>query len=303
MNCFESCSLCPRKCRVDRADKKGFCGAADRLKVSRVSRHMWEEPCISGTEGSGTVFFSGCQMKCAFCQNRELSVDCIGEEITPEHLSEIFLEIQASGVHNINLVTPTHFTPLVCEAIAKVKTQLAIPVVWNSSGYELPETLEMTNGLVDVYMPDFKYISTELAERFSGCRDYAEYAAASLKYMYDVLGPYKKDENGMLRTGVLVRHLCLPGCRQDSIAVLEKIAETVPVKDILLGLMAQYTPSFYRGDDKNMKRKVTTFEYESVRDEALRLGFDGYMQSPTAACEGFTPHFTDTLTIDLKKEK
>ncbi len=296
---FSDCRLCPRGCSADRTNSTGYCGAADKLIVSRISRHMWEEPCISGTRGSGTVFFSGCQMKCVFCQNRELSVDCIGETLSVQRLSSLFLDLQASGVHNINLVTPTHFTPLICEALSLVKAQLTIPVLWNSSGYELPATLEMTRGLVDIYMPDFKYISPELASLCSGCPDYAEHAAASIAFMYEMLGRYQLDENGLMCRGLLVRHLCLPGQRHDSMAVLDRLASVVPPNDILLGLMAQYTPSFYNGNDKTLKRRVTSFEYDSVKEHAISLGFDGYMQSPTAATEGFTPHFTEKLTIDL----
>lgn len=286
-------------CGADRLQGTGFCGVGSALRVSRVSRHRFEEPCLSGTRGSGTVFFSGCQMHCAFCQNRELSFDGIGEDISVGRLSELFLVLRDSGVHNINLVTPTHFTPLICEALAAVKPRLGIPVVWNSSGYELPETLEMTRGLADIYLPDFKYISPEIAAKYAACPDYAERATAALRKMYALAGPCARGEDGLLQRGVLVRHLCLPGCRQDSIAVLHRIAETVPADRILLGLMAQYTPSFYVGEEKTMRRRVTTFEYESVRKAALELGFEGYMQSPTAATEEFTPHFTEKLTVDL----
>lgn len=300
MNDFSCCTLCPRQCRADRTRSAGFCGVGASLRVSRVSRHRFEEPCLSGTRGSGTVFFSGCQMHCAFCQNRELSFGGIGEEISAARLSELFLQLRDAGVHNINLVTPTHFTPQICEALAAVRPRLGIPVVWNSSGYELPGTLGLTRGLVDIYLPDFKYVSPEIAAKYSACPDYADRAAEALAYMFDMLGPCVRDAEGLLRRGVLVRHLCLPGCRKDSAAVLHRIADTVPTDKILLGLMAQYTPSFYVGEDKTMRRRVTTFEYESVRKTALALGFDGYMQSPTAATEEFTPHFTERLTVDLR---
>ncbi len=296
---MSGCVLCPRRCGADREKGPGLCGAGNELTVSLVSRHMWEEPCISGTGGSGTVFFSGCSLKCVFCQNRELSRDCRGEKITPGRLSEIFLEIQDSGVHNINLVTPTHFTGLICESLAAVKSRLRIPVVWNSSGYELPATLELTRGLADIYMPDFKYVSPTLASEYSGAPDYAERAAESLKFMYEMLGPAVIADDGLMKRGILLRHLVLPGCRKDSIQVLRTVAETVSPEDIILGLMAQYTPDFYTGELKNLRRRVTTFEYESVRAEALRLGFNGYMQSPGAATAAFTPHFGDRLRIEL----
>lgn len=302
------CTLCPRRCGVDRTAARGACGAPAALRVSRVSRHMYEEPPISGTRGSGTVFFSGCSLSCLFCQNRELSRDCLGEDVTPAELASLFLRLRDAGVHNVNLVTPTHYTDRICEALAMVKGELGIPVVWNCGGYELPETLELTRGLVDIYMPDFKYVSPELAEKFSAAPDYADRAAEALRFMVELLGPVELDGDGLMTRGVLVRHLVLPGCRRDSIAVLRKIAETVPVSEILLGLMSQYTPDFYvpepaRGltaaEDRALSRRVTTYEYETVRAEALRLGFDGFMQSPHSATTAFTPHFTKKLTVDL----
>lgn len=302
------CTLCPRRCGADRAVGRGVCGAPAALRVSRVSRHLYEEPPISGTRGSGTVFFSGCSLSCVFCQNRELSRDCIGEDISPARLAGLFFRLRDAGVHNINLVTPTHYTDLICEALALAKPALGIPVVWNSGGYELPETLELTRGLVDIYLPDFKYVSPALSEKFSGAADYAAHAAEALKFMYGMLGPVCFGADGMMTRGVLVRHLVLPGCRRDSIDVLNTIAQTVPVSGILLGLMSQYTPDFYvpeparelsAAEDKALRRRVTTFEYETVRAEALRLGFDGFMQSPQAATTAFTPHFTEKLTVEL----
>ncbi len=296
---MSGCMLCPRRCGADRTIMPGACGAGAAVRVSRVSRHMWEEPCISGTRGSGTVFFSGCSLRCVFCQNAPLSRECRGEDVSTGRLAELFLEIQASGAHNVNLVTPTHFTDGICEALSTVRDRLLIPVVWNSSGYELPGTLAMTRGLVDIYMPDIKYSDPHLAEEFSSAPDYPEYALKSLSFMYGMLGPAVIGPDGLMKRGILVRHLVLPGCRHDSIDALRGIAAAVPPGDVILSLMAQYTPSFYGGGDGRLRRRVTTFEYESVREEALRLGFGGYMQSPCSATEGFTPAFTDTLTVDL----
>lgn len=302
------CTLCPHRCGADRALAPGVCGAPAALRVSRVSRHLFEEPPISGTRGSGTVFFSGCSLGCVFCQNRELSRGCIGEDLTPARLCELFFTLRDAGVHNVNLVTPTHYTDLICEALALARPTLGIPVVWNSSGYELPETLELTRGLVDIYLPDFKYVSPSLALKYSAAPDYADVAAAALRFMFDTLGPVVLDGDGLMTRGVLVRHLVLPGSRRDSIGVLNRIAQTVPVGDVLLGLMSQYTPDFYvpepaRGltaaEDRALRRRVTTYEYESVRAEALRLGFDGFMQSPRSATTAFTPHFTEKLTVEL----
>jgi putative pyruvate formate lyase activating enzyme len=294
-----NCELCPHRCGVDRRLSRGACGAPDALRVSRVSRHTYEEPCISGTRGSGTVFFSGCVLSCVFCQNKPISRDLIGEDISVRRLSELFLELQAAGVHNVNLVTPTQYTDKICEALAAVKGELHVPVVWNSGGYERPETLERVRGLVDIYMPDFKYISSELSLRYSGVGDYAERTAEAIAFMYKMLGRAEFDEGGLMRRGVLVRHLVLPACRRDSEAVLRRLAEIVPPADVVLGLMSQYTPSFYSGEEKNLRRRVTTFEYESVRKLALELGFEGYMQSPMSATAEFTPKFTNALTIEL----
>lgn len=293
------CYLCPRKCGVDRSGALSFCGVPEGLRVSRVSKHFYEEPCISGSRGSGTVFFSGCVLSCVFCQNKPISRQGLGEDISVRRLSELFLELQSSGVHNVNLVTPTQYTAKICEALALVKGELKIPVVWNSGGYELPETLKLTRGLVDIYMPDFKYISSELSLRYSGASDYAECTADAIAFMYDTLGRAVFDDDAMMRKGLLVRHLVLPACRKDSEAVLRRLADIVPPKDIVLGLMSQYTPSFYGGEEKSLRRRVTSFEYEYVRGVALELGFEGYMQSPTSATAEFTPKFSNTLKIEL----
>lgn len=296
---MSECRLCPRMCGVDRSATAGFCHAPAGLRVSRASRHMYEEPCISGTRGSGTVFFSGCNMRCVFCQNAPISCGCLGEDITVARLCGIFLTLRDAGVHNINLVTPTHYTDLIREALLSVRGSLGIPVVWNSSGYELPETLASLRGLVDIYMPDFKYISPVLSEKYSGAADYAERAAECVSFMYGMLGDAVLDGDGLMKSGLLIRHLVLPGCRADSALVLRRIAAAVPVQGVLLGLMSQYTPDFYPGDERNLKRRVTTFEYEAVLAEAERLGFRGYMQSPMSATTAFTPPFTGSLRVDL----
>ncbi len=293
------CELCPHRCGVDRRQARGVCGAPETIRVSRVSRHAYEEPCISGSRGSGTVFFSGCVLSCVFCQNQPISRGIIGEDISVRRLSALFLELQEAGVHNVNLVTPTQYTDKICEALAAVKGELRIPVVWNSGGYERPETLRLTRGLVDIYMPDFKYVSRELSLRYSGAADYAERTAEAIAFMYEMLGRAVFDDDDIMRRGVLVRHLVLPACRRDSEAVLRRLAEIVPPSDIVLGLMSQYTPSFYMGGEKNLRRRVTTFEYESVRKVALELGFEGYMQSPMSATAEFTPKFTNDLKIEL----
>ncbi len=320
---MSGCSLCPRKCGADRTSATGFCGVSRAPRVSLVMRHMWEEPCICGGAGAGAVFFSGCQLRCVFCQNAALSRGCAGEDISVARLSEIFAQTAESGVASLDLVTPTHFTPQICEALSLVKDRIKIPVVWNSSGYESPETLAMTSGLVDIYMPDFKFASSAVSLELCGVSDYAARAAEAVAFMYRQLGPRRYSAPAavrpspaappgpgaagpapeapapLLRRGLLVRHLCLPGRRRDSLEVLRILSETVPPDGIVLSLMSQYTPDFYSGSDRALHRRLTTFEYDSVVGAACDLGFSGYMQSPGSADSGYTPYFPDRLTVSL----
>lgn len=296
---YKQCNICPRECGVDRESTVGICRSGAKTVISRVSRHMYEEPAICGEGGAGTVFFSGCNLGCVFCQNSVISQKSIGKEFDERELSELFLTVAASGVSSLDLVTPTHFTPSVAAALSMVKGKLNIPVVWNSSGYESIKSLALLRGLVDIYLPDFKYYSPEIAAKYSHAADYRERAKEALSFMYDMLGAAEFDKGGMMKKGIIVRHLVLPGQRKDSIACLQHLAEILPVVGIRLSLMSQYTPDFYRGDDKNLLRRLTTFEYESVRAEALRLGFEGYMQAPSSASAEYTPEFSDTFSIDL----
>lgn len=296
---YKNCNICPRGCGVDREDSFGFCYSGEKPVISRVSRHLYEEPTICGKRGAGTVFFSGCNLGCVFCQNSIISRKSVGKEFDEKELSELFLTVAASGVSTLDLVTPTHFTPTVAAALTAVKDKLGIPVVWNSGGYESVESLELLRGLVDIYLPDFKYYSPELSAKYSNAADYRERAEEALSFMYNMLGAAEFDSDGMMKKGIIVRHLVLPGQRKDSIACLRRLAEILPVSDIRLSLMSQYTPDFYKGDDKNLLRRLTTFEYESVRSEALRIGFDGYMQAPSSASAEYTPEFSDTFSIDL----
>ena len=296
---YKNCNICPRGCGVDREDSFGFCHSGEKPVISRVSRHLYEEPAICGKRGAGTVFFSGCNLGCVFCQNSIISRRSVGKEFNEKELSELFLTVAASGVSTLDLVTPTHFTPTVAAALTAIKDKLGIPVVWNSGGYESVESLELLRGLVDIYLPDFKYFSPELSAKYSNAADYRERAEEVLSFMYNMLDAAEFDSDGMMKKGIIVRHLVLPGQRKDSIACLRRLAEILPVSDIRLSLMSQYTPDFYKGDDKNLLRRLTTFEYESVRSEALRLGFDGYMQAPSSASAEYTPEFSDTFSIDL----
>lgn len=286
------CTLCPRVCGANRAaGETGVCGMPDTLYVSRIAPHLWEEPPISGTKGSGTVFFSGCNLRCVFCQNRSISRGGVGHAVTEEELIGSMLSLQEQGVHNINLVTPTHYTAQLARLLEKLKPRLHIPVVWNSGGFESAEALRMVDGLVDVYLPDFKYVSPELSAAYSAAPDYAERATEALREMYRQVGPYRERE-GLAEAGVIVRHLVLPGCRADSMAVLRQIANTLPPADIRISVMRQYTPDFAMDTPhKNLRRRVTEFEYRSVLDEAERLGLDGFSQGKDAADKVFTPEF------------
>ncbi len=288
------CELCPRRCKRDRtAGDLGFCGQGARMRIARAALHPYEEPCISGTRGSGTVFFVGCTLRCVFCQNRAISrSEAVGREIGEEELCQILLSLQEEGAHNINFVTPTHFTDSIIDALRAVKDRLTIPVVWNTSGYERVETLRRLEGLVDIYMPDFKYVTAELGERYSLAPDYAEVALAAIAEMVRQRGRPVWGEDGLLLSGVLVRHLVLPAHRGESIDALRRLSETVSPDAILLSLMSQYTPEFAKDAPyRNLHRRLTTFEYEAVLSEAERLGFDGYTQSRSSATRDYTPNF------------
>ena len=288
-----SCRLCPRRCGVDRVSGQiGVCGMPNTLYISRSAPHMWEEPPISGTRGSGTVFFTGCNLRCVFCQNRTISREGVGYPVTEKELTDKILELQDMGVHNVNLVTPTHYTAQLARVLEKIKPRLHIPVVWNSSGYESVDALRLVEGLVDIYLPDFKYLSPELAKAYSAAPDYADVATEAVKEMYRQVGKFVLDADGIMTRGMILRHLVLPGCRADSMAVLRHMADILPSAHIRVSIMRQYTPDFAMDcPHKNLRRRVTDFEYTSVLDEAARLGLDGYSQGKDAADKIFTPDF------------
>lgn len=290
---WSECRLCPRMCGVDRTDgEKGFCGMDSRVMGARAALHMWEEPCISGTKGSGAVFFSGCTLRCVFCQNYEIAEGICGKEITPERLEQIFLELQEQGAANINLVTATHFLPAVIPALQSARNQgLRIPVIYNTGGYERPETVKMLDGLVDVWLPDFKYMDPELGAMYSHAKDYPQKAAAALAAMVEQTGPCIFDEDGYIQKGVIVRHLILPGHTKDSRRVLGYLHETYGNK-IYISVMNQYTPLSQVAGIPPLNRKVTRREYQRVLDEALELGIEqGFFQEGETAEESFIPLF------------
>ena len=289
---MHNCTACPRECGIDRDAHRGYCGQSNAFRIARAALHMWEEPCISGTRGSGTVFFSGCNLGCVFCQNYRVSHRGQGIEISADALAQKMLELQEQGAHNINLVTPTHYAQQLVSVLEKVKADLHVPIAYNTGGYEKTETLEMLAPYVDIWMPDFKFGSTQLARDYAGAADYPEVAARAIAKMYALAGGVQFDGDGIMTRGVLVRHLVLPGCRKDSVAVLDQLAGIVPVPDVRLSLMSQYTPEFATDTPySNLHRRVTTFEYDSVMAHAERLGFVGYMQQRASATAKYTPAF------------
>ena len=286
------CNLCPRRCGALRTETEGR--GVGRLPeapvVARAALHQWEEPPISGTRGSGTVFFSGCSLGCVFCQNDAISRGNFGAEVTVSRLAKIFLELQDQGAWNINLVSAAQYLPQVIEALDLAGKRLTIPVVYNSGGYEKPESLRLLEGYVDIYLPDLKFYDPALAEGCAGAPDYFAVASAAIPEMFRQTGPLDQDQSGMLRRGVMVRHLVLPGQRKDSERLLRWLAGALPVGEIYLSLMSQYTP--YRPMPvKALDRRVATFEYKWVREVADRLGFSGYGQERTSAKEEYTPPF------------
>ena len=285
----EKCNLCPRECNVDRRSSNGFCGVSDKVKIAKAMLHFGEEPPISGERGSGAVFFSGCNMRCAFCQNFKVSHCGFGKEISVERLSEIFLELQEKGANNINLVTATHYADQAAKAIEIAKPYLKIPVVFNCGGYEKIETLKMLEGLVDIYLPDVKYFDEALALRYSGAKGYFERALAAVEEMVRQTGKYVVDEKGLMEKGVIIRHLILPNCYKDSIMLFRHLA--VFKDSVLISLMRQYFPCGKAECFPEINRKLTTFEYRKVLDECEKLGFDGFVQEKESACGDMTPEF------------
>lgn len=295
----QHCTLCPRACGANRAaGAVGVCGAGNTLRVARAALHHWEEPCLSGDPqaptGSGTVFFSGCTLRCCYCQNFPISQQGVGKEISAARLAEIFLELQQGGAKNINLVTATQFLPWVTEALDTAREQgLHLPIVYNTGGYETVETVKALQGYVDIWLADFKYASCEVGAELSAAADYPAVAEAALRQMLLQTGAPVYDTDGYLQRGVIVRHLALPGHTQDSLAVLQTLARLREETGVSFvpSLMSQFTP-FYHAADHGLGRRITSYEYRKVIDEAVRLGLtDGYMQEKSSAREEYTPPF------------
>ncbi len=289
---LKKCELCPRRCKVNRYEKFGFCNSSDKLKISLVSLHQWEEPCLTGENGAGTIFFTNCNLKCVYCQNYKISQQNYGVEIEIERLAEIFLEQQSRGAANIELVTPTHFVPQIIESLKIAKSNgLKLPVVYNSNAYENLETVELLKNYVDIFLPDLKYFYDETAIEYSSAPKYFETAAAAITKMFELVGEIDFDSNGQLKRGLIVRHLILPNHRHESMKIVEWLYKNFGDK-IYISLMNQYTPIFKSAQYKKLNRRLTTFEYDSVINFALELGVKNcYMQIGKTASENFVPNF------------
>lgn len=287
------CSLCPRNCGVDRNLKNGYCSVPRDIYAARAALHFWEEPCISGDEGSGTVFFTGCTMKCVYCQNKDIALENFGKKISTERLAEIFVELQQRKANNINLVTPTHYALHIADAV-KIARQngLCIPVVYNTSGYEKEETLLKLKDTVDIFMPDFKYWLSDTAKKYSNAPDYPDVAKRAIDVMTKLQPELRFDKRGMLTKGVIIRHLLLPGHVYEAKRITEYIYKTYGDK-VIISLMSQYTPTGCMDDYPELCRKVRKKEYQSLIDYAIDLGAQNvYTQEGDSADESFIPSFT-----------
>ena len=289
---YKNCTLCPKKCGVDRSKQLGACQASDQVKVARCALHYFEEPSISATNGSGTIFFSGCSLKCCYCQNQEISLQNYGKEITIEHLADLMLDLQAKNAHNINLVTPTHYVPSIVEAIKLARKKgLSLPIVYNTSGYETIETLKLLEGYVNIYLTDFKYFDNHLGTTLSKCSHYFEVASRALAEMYRQTGPNTFDQNGIMQKGIIVRCLVLPTKGEDIKKIISYLYQTYQ-DNIYLSIMNQYTPVVKNQQFSFLNQTVSTNEYESIIDYAISLGVkNAYIQEEGTAKESFIPAF------------
>lgn len=295
MEILKNCVLCPRKCGINRYEQKGFCGANNKLKVAYYSLHMWEEPIVSGTQGSGTIFFSNCNMKCMYCQNKKISLDGYGKYTTLKRLEEIMLELQEKGANNINLVTPTHYVPQIVKVLRKIKNHtLNIPVVYNTSSYENVGTIKMMNNIVDVYLADLKYYDDELSLKYSLCDNYFETATMAIDEMFRQVGEIELNNNGIITKGLIVRVLILPGHIEDSKKIIKYLYKTFG-NSIFISIMNQYTP-VNKCKFNNLNRKITEEEYDEVINYALDLGVtNAFIQDGDTAEESFIPEFNKKI--------
>ncbi len=286
------CTICPRNCDIDRNEKVGICGTNNKIKIARASAHFWEEPCISGYGGSGAVFFSGCNMKCVYCQNHEISAGCFGKEITADQLRKIYFDLIDTGVHNINLVTPTHFANLISPTLC----DLPVPIVWNTSGYEKTQTLKTLEGKVQIYLPDFKYMSQSLAKKYSLAPDYPEVAKEAIKEMYRQVGAAKLDSNGIMQSGMIIRHLMLPGQLENTLDIVDWVSKNFG-DNVIFSLMSQFTPNA-SCKAPELQNPITQSEYEKAVDYLYLCGMNNaYVQDFSSASSDFTPPFDLTGVV------
>lgn len=317
-----SCRLCPRMCGIDRrpghfaSHSYGFCDCKDGIMAARAALHHWEEPCISGVNGSGAIFFSGCTLRCCFCQNYKISQEQFGKPLTSQDFADICLQLQEKGAHNINLVTATQYLPFLLPALDCIKSKLRIPIVYNCGGYERTETVQALKDYVDIWLPDLKYNSPELSSRYSRAANYFEIASHAIQQMVEQTGrakfhrytPPKSNMNNtvpnppgvimqdtaplLMDQGVIIRHMVLPGQKEDSIRLMHWIAETLPKGQYYISLLSQYTPFYHSSDYPELNRRITSYEYQKVLDTALELGLNqGFMQEKSSAKEEYTPPF------------
>lgn len=289
---LQACSLCPQKCCMDRTQQKGACGVTDKLIIAKAFLHPWEEPCISGEKGSGTIFFSGCNLHCVFCQNHTISQDGFGKETTTKRLAEIMLELQAQGASNINLVTPTPHILHIIEAVAIAKAKgLFLPIVYNTNGYETIEAIELLKGTVDIYLPDIKYYNDKYATKYSKAKDYFNHASKAVKAMIDQVGHPSFDANGLMQKGVLIRHMLMPDMLEDSKSILRWVRDELG-DQTYVSLMCQYTPMHKAKQYEEINRTLDDWEYEYIVDFFLKLGLEnGYMQEYSSASTEYVPNF------------
>jgi len=292
MKTLENCQICPRECKINRYKEIGLCGANEKIKVARISLHNWEEPPISGINGSGTIFFSGCNLKCIFCQNYQISNKNFGIEITIEDLAKKMLELQNKKAHNINLVTPTHYLTQIIKAIKIAKKNgLKIPIIYNTSSYEKVESIKKLNGLIDIYLPDLKYYDNILALKYSKAPNYFEIATKAINEMYNQVGPPIFDKNGLLKKGIIVRHLLLPEQLEDSKKILNYLKNTYQDK-IFISIMNQYTPLKQVSNIKELNHKVTQKDYNNLINYACNLNIkNAFIQEKESATKDFIPNF------------
>lgn len=291
------CMLCPRNCGVDRTTTLGVCQVSNKVLIARAALHFWEEPCISGTKGSGAVFFSGCSLHCVFCQNEKISHGQVGKEVTIDELAEIYLDLQNQGANNINLVTGTHYIPEIVESVKIAKANgLEIPIIYNTSGYEKADSLKQLDGIVNTYLPDFKYMDSSLAAKYSHAADYPEVAKEAIAEMVRQCGTPVFDEKGFIKSGVIVRQLLLPGHVKDAKAIIKYLYETYS-DNIYISMMSQYTPMpQIAANYPELNRRVTKREYDSLINYAIDLGVENaFIQDRAVAKESFIPEFNNFL--------